>query len=87
MKMSFSKKIRASLAVATTFVLSLAATTFGQTANQPNERMWQDIDGRSLDPAAKRLIVPMAYRTVRLNEAALAQTLKMAPMEFTSEAT
>lgn len=85
--MSFSKKIRVSLSVAATFVLSFAATAFGQTTHQPNERMWEDIDGRSLDPAAKRLIVPMAYRTVRLDPAALARTLQRAPMEFTREAT
>ena len=84
--LSFSKNTRVSLTVTATFVLSLAAATLGRAANQPNERMWEGIDERSLDPAAKRLIVPMAYRTVRLDTAALAQALAGAPMEFTREA-
>ena len=49
--------------------------------------MWDDVEEHSLDPAARRLIVPMAYRTVRLNRAALEQALQGAPMEFTREAT
>ena len=82
-----SKKARISLLLTATFVLLFAAATLGQAASQPNERMWEGIDERSLDQAAKRLIVPMAYRTVRLDKAALAQALAGAPMEFTREAT
>jgi hypothetical protein len=69
-----------------TFVLSLAATPFGQAASPPNERMWQAIEASALNPAAKRLIVPAIYRTVRVDNAALAETLAAAPMEFTREA-
>ena len=83
---SLSKNTRIPLTVAATFVLSFTAATFGQAANQPNERMWEGIDESSLDQSAKRLIVPMVYRTVRLDTAALVQALAAAPMEFTREA-
>ena len=49
--------------------------------------MWQDLNGRSLDPAAKHLIDPSVHRIVRLDKAALAQVLEGAPMEFSREAT
>ena len=83
----FSKKTGVSLLVTATFVLSIVAAIFGQTARQPNEGMWNAIEERSLDQTAKRLIVPMIYRTVRLDQAALTQALASAPMEFTGDAT
>jgi hypothetical protein len=52
-----------------------------------SDSIWQSIDEASLNQGAKRLIVPMAYRTVRLNQEALMQLLAKAPMEFTSQAT
>ncbi len=48
--------------------------------------MWERVDSQSLNPAAKRLIVPSIYRTVRVDKAALVKTLESAPMEFTPEA-
>jgi Metallo-peptidase family M12/Kelch motif len=68
------------------FLLLLATVPFGRAASQPNDRLWQAIDERSLDSTAQRLIVPSIYRTVRLDTAALAQALAAAPMEFTREA-
>src|SRR4051812_14376988 len=55
------------------------AASIGQT-------MWQWVNERSLDPLAKRVIVPAVYRTLRLDTAALEQTLARAPMEFTTAA-
>ncbi|MEP7015492.1 MAG: reprolysin-like metallopeptidase [Verrucomicrobiota bacterium] len=49
--------------------------------------MWRVVDQRLVDPAAKRLIVPMAYVKVRVDKAVLAQALAGAPMEFTKAAT
>ena len=83
----FSKKTGISLLVTATFVLSIVAAIFGQAARQPNEGMWSAVEERSLDQTARRLIVPMIYRTVRLDKAALAQALASAPMEFTGDAT
>ena len=82
-----SKKTGISLLVTATFVLSIVAAIFGQAARQPNEGMWNAIEESSLDQTAKRLIVPLIYRTVRLDKAALAQALASAPMEFTGDAT
>src|ERR1700730_214690 len=82
-----SKKTRIGPLVTATFVLSVTAAIFGQAARQPNERMWESIEESSLDQAAKRLIVPLIYRTMRLDKAALAQVLTGAPMEFTRAVT
>src|SRR5664279_1270016 len=81
-----SSKATILLLFTASFVLSAVAAIFGQ-AVRPNERMWRDVDERSLDQMARRLIVPMAYRTVRLDNAALAQVLAGAPMEFTTDRT
>lgn len=80
-------KARVTLLVGATLVLSFAAAIVGWAATQPGERMWQDIGGRSLDPVARRLVDPSIHRIVRLDTAALAQTLEGAPMEFSREAT
>jgi N-acetylneuraminic acid mutarotase len=69
-----------------TFLLLVAAVIPGQAASQPDPKMWQNVDQSSLDPAADRLIVPAIYRTVRVDNAALAQALAAAPMEFTAAA-
>ena len=82
-----SDKTKISLLVTATFVLSVVAAIFGQVTRQPNEKMWEAVPERSLDQSARRLIVPLAYRTVRLDRAALLQALAGAPMEFTRNAT
>ncbi len=88
MKMSSisSTATRTILSAIAIFTLLLAAAPFGRAASQPNERLWQSIEERSLDPAAQRLIIPSIYRTVHLDTAALTQALAGAPMEFTREA-
>jgi hypothetical protein len=78
----FSKKTGISLLVTATFVLSVAAVLFGQ-AGMSDQRMWQATEERSLDQTAKRVLVPAVYRTVRLDQSALAQALTSAPMEYT----
>ena len=80
------RKARVTLLVGATLVLSFAAAIVGWAATQPGEGMWHDIDGRSLGPASG-LIDQKAYRTLRLDTAALAQALEGAPMEFSREAT
>jgi|GEM_PF-503469 len=81
-----STATRTILSAIAIFLLFLGTARFGRAASQPNERLWQAIEERSLDPAAQRLIVPSIYRTVRLDTAALAQALAAAPMEFTRAA-
>jgi Metallo-peptidase family M12 len=81
-----SKKAKISLLVTAAFVLSVVAAIFGQASRQPNERMWNTVGESSLDQTARRLIVPLVYRTVRLETTALAQVLASAPMEFTGGA-
>jgi hypothetical protein len=66
--------------------LALVGFSTLSKASQPNE-MWQSVDEHSIDQAARRLIVPTVYRAVRLNQAALMQSLANAPKEFTKEAT
>src|SRR3954451_22586705 len=73
--------------VVATILLLTPIQVFGQAAASPNDTMWRAIDERSLDQTAKRLIVPKVYRTVRLNETMLVQTLAGAPMEFTTTTT
>ncbi len=68
-----------------TSLLILATAVFAQNARRPNDRMWQSIDERLLDRTAKRVLVPTAYRTVRLDKGALVQALAAAPMEFTGD--
>ena len=80
-----SRKARVRLLVAATFVLSFAAAVLGWAATQPSERMWDDIDAQSLDPAVRRLIDPKIHRIVRLDTGALARALEGAPMEFSGK--
>ncbi len=81
-----SKRRTVTLLVATSLILSFAAARIGWAAPEPNEGMWQDVSGESLDPAARRLIDPSVHRVVRLDKTALAQALERVPMEFSEEA-
>jgi hypothetical protein len=83
---SLSKRIRLSLLITPTVILSVAAALAALADSKPNAMMWEDVNDRSLDSVAPQLIVPNVYRTVRLNKSALAQALAGAPMEFTREA-
>jgi len=79
-----NKTTRTSLAAAI-LAVSVAATMFVEGAIQRNAKLWEPISERALDQAARRLIVPLAYRTVRLDKKALAQLLVSAPMEFSRQ--
>jgi hypothetical protein len=73
------KRTRMSPVLPATFILLISVAPFGAATNQSND-LWQSIDERSLDQGANRLIIPMAYRTVRLDNSVLAQVLASAPM-------
>jgi hypothetical protein len=77
-----NKKITPLFAAA--FALSVVAAMFAQPATQPNEAIWEAISMRPVDEE-KRLIVPTAYCTVRLDKGALTQLLASAPMEFSRQ--
>ena len=77
-------KTRMLLAVAATGLLLFSDAPFGHATNQTAE-MWQNVEEQSLDQNVRRVIVPMAYRTVRLDQAALTRALANAPMEFTRQ--
>ncbi|PZR75547.1 MAG: propanediol utilization protein, partial [Chthoniobacterales bacterium] len=49
--------------------------------------LWQDVKENSIPVSSPRQIVPLSYRTARLDQAALADLLARAPMEFTEAAT
>src|SRR5687767_6716407 len=83
---SILSKRTGTLLVAASLILSFA-TAIGWAANQPNELMWQDVSGESLDPTARGLIESSVHRIVRLDKRALAQALEGAPMEFSPQAT
>ncbi|MFZ1220168.1 MAG: zinc-dependent metalloprotease family protein, partial [Chthoniobacterales bacterium] len=71
--------------VAAGLVLLLAGAPAAKAASA-GQTMWQWVNESSLAPAVKRVIVPAVYRTVRLDTAALVETLARAPMEFTTAA-
>ncbi|HJU54508.1 MAG TPA: zinc-dependent metalloprotease family protein [Pyrinomonadaceae bacterium] len=48
--------------------------------------IWQDVAESSIVQTGQRVIVPAAYRTVRLDKSALTQLLNQAPLEFTAAA-
>ncbi|HEY0378768.1 MAG TPA: zinc-dependent metalloprotease family protein [Pyrinomonadaceae bacterium] len=48
--------------------------------------IWQDVAEGSIALTGKRVIVPAAYRVVRLDKTALTQLLNQAPLEFTPAA-
>jgi hypothetical protein len=67
----------------TIIVFSVVALVIGKTSIPPNEEIWTSIAERSIEQAGPRLIVPTAYRTIRLDKMALSRLLATAPMEFT----
>jgi hypothetical protein len=82
---SMKTKTKMMLLIAAAFAVSVVSVILARPDKQPNENMWQTISERSVDQAAKRSIVPLAYRTVRLDSAALTALLASAPMEFTRQ--
>ncbi|HEX8474158.1 MAG TPA: zinc-dependent metalloprotease family protein [Pyrinomonadaceae bacterium] len=49
-------------------------------------QLWQTIDANSIVSRGKRVIIPKAFRALRLNKTALTETLNRAPLEFTAAA-
>ena len=47
--------------------------------------LWRDVDEATIDASQERLIVPLRYRTVAVDEAALDRTLAAAPLEGSTE--
>ncbi|HWT01230.1 MAG TPA: zinc-dependent metalloprotease family protein [Pyrinomonadaceae bacterium] len=56
------------------------------TSSQTVSAVWQDVAEGSIALAGRRVIVPIAYRTVRLDKTALTQLLNQAPLEFSAAA-
>ncbi len=82
-----SKKTKISLFLGATFAISIVAAIVGQgSSGQPNDAMWKTVPENSLDQNVRRPVVPLIYRTVRLDTAAMARSLASAPMEFTRHA-
>lgn len=69
---------RAFLAVALLLIAGPAAVAQGLA-----DQLWSDVAEASISSTAERQIVPSAYRTVRLNGAAMADVLAEAPLEAT----
>jgi hypothetical protein len=80
---TFFRKTAGPIAAGLALLSPGAPLAKGASADQP---MWRWVNEHSLDPLAKRVIVPAVYRTVRLDTAVLEQTLARAPVEFTTAA-
>jgi hypothetical protein len=74
------------LILAALTLLAAAAALTGTGSKSSGQSLagdiWRAVDESSIVSRGKRLIVPAAYHTVRLNGRALAQTLAAAPKEF-----
>jgi Metallo-peptidase family M12B Reprolysin-like/FG-GAP-like repeat len=70
------------------FIFALnAANAFGQSTKSSSDKMWREIDDTALQQKQlQRPIIPNHYRTFTLNQTALKNTLRNAPMEFTDAA-
>ena len=70
------------------FIFALnAANAFGQGTKSSSDKMWREIDDAALQQRQlQRPIIPNHYRTFTLNQTALKNTLRNAPMEFTDAA-
>ena len=68
---------------------TLAAVSGAGAATSPLDcsfdGLWRDVDEATLDESQERLIVPLRYRTVTVDEAALARTLAAAPLEGSAQ--
>lgn len=75
------------LMVAGFFFVQDRWTTSGNTFNQIDKsEVWQDVEETSFSAKGERQIVPLEYRTLRLNKGLLAQKLKTAPRELSEDA-
>ena len=64
-------------------ICCLLMTNFGYAQN---DHLWADVTEAAIQIKGERQIVPQAYRTVQVNETALADKLAAAPLEFTPAA-
>ena len=78
---------RASLAAMMAVLFAAALMNAGSGSTQTVARdLWRDIAEGSILGAGARVVVPEAYRTVRLDGGALSEVLSAAPLEFTAAA-
>ena len=83
------KGIIIAVVILTLVTIGLSGVGFSsraQTGNTASGEIWRVIDERSILSTGARVIIPRAYRTVRLNKSELAQVLAQAPLEFTAAA-
>lgn len=63
-----------------------ASANIAQSRSSSEDGLWQFVDESSITVSGERIIIPQAYRTVRVNKEQLNRSLAGAPMEFTEEA-
>ena len=71
------------------FALVIAAVSLkspGASSQVLGDALWLDIPESSILAVGQRVVTPQSYRTVRLDQAALAGLLGRAPLEFTEAA-
>jgi Metallo-peptidase family M12B Reprolysin-like len=92
-KVIFGFVLRAVLLTLTVFLVGIVIWTRGDAASAGNRTtelkgadLWQDVDANLIAARGARQIVPNNFRTVRLNQAALRDLLRRAPLEFSEAA-
>ena len=65
-------------------IVLLSLSTLININSQQN--LWQEIDESQISPVGNRYIIPRFYRTLHIENPALEQLLKSAPIEFTQQA-
>jgi hypothetical protein len=66
--------------------LSFALTGVVRAQQKSGEGLWREIEATEIATQGKREVVPQTHRTFRLNQEALWETLRKAPLEFTDAA-
>ena len=71
-------------------LVSVLATALGASAAEPPldcsvDGLWRDADEAAIDSTQERLIVPLRYRTVAVDESALELVLAAAPLEGSAQ--
>ena len=70
----------------TAALCALALLNGGQSLAAQSPALWTPIEETSIQSSGERALVPIAYRTMRLNQSVLLGMLAQAPMEFTEAA-
>ncbi|HEV3467765.1 MAG TPA: zinc-dependent metalloprotease family protein [Pyrinomonadaceae bacterium] len=81
-----SRRLFLVMLVAALVGLGLTARAPASSGQTVGGELWSLIEEDSITGAGRRLIIPSAYRTARLNQSALSQLLAQAPLEFTPAA-